>query len=893
MAKRGFLLVVLICIAALAPFHLLTAQNNIVLTLAVPQWREDVFENPEIFDDFKAAHPSVDIVMAPSGDNMYFTPAAYDLEGHLTGATEYAASADVLYVSNDNLSTEATLTGAFLDLSPLAAGDPDLNVEDFFPGAYESFQWDRGLWALPVSMDVQIVIYDPAAFDAAGLAYPDEGWTLDDYANADRLLSEYNDEGEITKPGMAIFGANTYLLRSLLNHGFYDPATSPQQPRFSDADTQALLTSWIQYQEEGLLGNTPIEGSIDFNNIPLQISSPWLLNENFGQPAGSTPKAGALLPGATAGLRVDGFAVSGGTQQPELAYELVKYLTSSPNVINSFFGTSPARRSLVGVESTNEDEIFFRPEYPEEAQAIVDRALENALPASELRYSAYIDRIINLVVQDGQDLSVATTTVEVEAVENLQAAAERRSTTVVAVATPVPTPVLNTGEIALKFGITSFVSPMPNQDRWDQAVADFTSSDPEVKQVILDNEFAPSLTLMAEQFDCFYLPFNNTNSDDINSVLSLDPFLDADFNFDANDIVGNVLSQVERDNRVWAYPLHLQPQVLWYNSETFADSGIPAPENGWTNDAFTDALQSLKIDSDDEIPFQPREFGGNYILMLAAAYGGLPLDYRTDPVTISFTDPTNVEALRQVLDLAREGYIQYNQLANFGGGFGGGGGSQIPIYNETLNQFSFSRFQFQEDGESPQEDPYRITNYPSGSQFTPVTYDIGTAYISATSAAPEACYRWISSLAQRPDLFSAMPARRSQLTSPELMAALGVDLSNFYMQFEQQLQAPNVIEFPSAFGGGNISPGDFITQFWLNRAMDRYVLEDGNLDTELADAEMYAKEYQTCTAGIPPFDPAIFGSQREQINYFRQFFDCATSIDPSLEEVFPDLPETD
>src|SRR5690606_49747 len=131
-----------------------------------------------------------------------------------------AASADVLYVSNDNLSIEATLAGAFLDLSPLAAGDPDLNVEDFFPGAYESFQWDRGLWALPISMDVQIVIYDPAAFDAAGLAYPDEGWTLEDFARADRELSTYGDEGNVTKPGMAMFGANSYLLRSLLSHGF-------------------------------------------------------------------------------------------------------------------------------------------------------------------------------------------------------------------------------------------------------------------------------------------------------------------------------------------------------------------------------------------------------------------------------------------------------------------------------------------------------------------------------------------------------------------------------------------------------------------------------------------------------------------------------------------------
>lgn len=885
--KRGYLFMLLVMLAA--PLHLLAAQNETVVTLAVPQWRENIFDNPNILQRFEAQHPGVKVVLAPSAAEPFYIPAAYDLEQHLNGATEYAASADVLYVANDNLSIEATLAGIFLDLAPLAAGDADLNSGDFFPGAYESFQWNRGLWGLPISMDVQIVIYDPAAFDAAGLPYPDESWTLDDFANAERLLSKFDSEGNITQPGFALFGANTYLMRSLLGHGFYDPNTSPQQPKFSDADTQALLAQWVQYYEEGLLGAASISGSIDFNTIPLQITAPWSLNTSFSPP-GSTPKAGALLPGGTAGLRVDGFAVSSGTQQPELAYELVKFLTSDPAVITGFFGTSPARRSMVGVQPDDEEQVFFRPQYPPEAQAIIDRALENALPASEMRFSAYAERIFNLVTQDGQDLSVAISTVEAEAAGNLQTAAARRSATVVAVATPVPTPVLAAGEIALRFGITSFISPLPNREGWNQAVADFTGSDPQVKHVILDNELGASITQMAEKFDCFYLPYNATNSDDISAVLILDPFLDADFNFNASDVVGSVMAQVRRDNRVRAYPLHLQPQVLWYNSKIFADSGVPAPTNGWTTDAFADALQALKPGPNDPAPFQPREFGGNYILMLAAAYGGLPLDYRTNPVTINFTDPANVEALRQVLDLAKNGYIQYNQLANFGGGFGGGG-SDIPIYNETLNQFSFNRFQSL--GGANIEDPYRIANYPAGSRYTPVTYDIGTAYISAISPAPEACYRWISSLAQRPELFAAMPARRSQLNNPQLASTLGVDLSAFYTQFDAMLQATNAIQFPSSFGGGSVSPGDFITQFWLNRALDRYVLEDGNLETELADAEMFAKEYQTCTAAIPPFDPANFRSQRQQINYFRQFLDCATRIDPSLSEVFPQLPETE
>lgn len=882
MAKRSFVVLLLLCIGLMVPLHLLSAQQETILTLSVPAWREDIYDEPGFFAEFEAQF-GAKVVLVQANEETFFAPAAYDLEQHLESAENYASSADVLYVSNDNLSIEATRAGLFLDLTPLTSGDPNLNPEDFFASAYESFQWDRGVWGLPVSMDVQIIIYDPAAFDAARLEYPNESWTLDDYANADRLLTEYDEDGAVTLPGFGLFGSNRYLLRSLLGHGFFDPNGVPQQPRFTDSDTLALLASWIQYQEEGLLGGAELTGDFDFQEIPLTISGPFELTTMF-RPGNAPVKAGALLPGGTAGLRVEGFAVSAGTNQPELAYELTKWLTSEARVVNSFFGTSPARRSMVGVEPEEGDEFFFRPEYSDETQALIDSALENALSTSELRFADYIDRIVSLVRDDGQDLSAASTTVEAEAAENLQIALDRRGAAVLAVPTPVPTPVLSAGEVSLNFGMTMFINPLPNQDRWDQVIAEFTASDPEVRQIVIDSDFTPSLTQMAEEFDCFYLPYNAVNADDIDSVLSLDPFLDADLNFDSGDIIGNVLAQMERDNRTWAYPLNLQPSVLWYQSELFAEAGIPAPDSGWTTDSFIDALRSLKIDSDDPVPFQPREFGGNYILMLAAAFGGLPIDYRTQPPTLNFADPANIEALRQVLDLAKAGYIQYSELATFGGGFGGGG-SDIPIYNETLSPFSFNRFQFQGEG-AETEDPYRITSYPAGSQYTPVTYSIGTAYISASSLNPEACYRWISSLSEHPELFMAMPARRSQLNNPEMVAALGVDLSAFYQQYEAQLQAPNVIEFTSAFGGGNTSPGDFITQFWLNRAMDRYVMEDANLETELAEAGLFASDYQTCIADIPPFDPANFTNQEEQINYFRQFTDCAISVDPSMEEIF-------
>src|SRR5690606_27665356 len=159
------------------------------------------------------------------------------------------------------------------------------------------------------------------------------------------------------------------------------------------------------------------------------------------------------------------------TQYPELAYELAKYLTYNVQLANGLFGIAPARRSLEGVEPTGNGgaQIVRIPgNLSPETQALVDQALANALPVAEMRYSDYVMSALNAVVEDGLDATTALRDAEAAAVTNLQSAADRRSTTTVFVATPVPDIVLQPGEVELKFGMTSFVQPMPNQELWEQ-----------------------------------------------------------------------------------------------------------------------------------------------------------------------------------------------------------------------------------------------------------------------------------------------------------------------------------------------------------------------------------------------------------------------------------------
>jgi hypothetical protein len=73
----------------------------------------------------------------------------------------------------------------------------------------------------------------------------------------------------------------------------------------------------------------------------------------------------------------------------------------------------------------------------------------------------------------------------------------------------------------------------------------------------------------------------------------------------------------------------------------------------------------------------------------------------------------------------------------------------------------------------------------------------------------------------------------------------------------------------------------------LERAYDRYVLENADLDQELNTAQAFASSYLECTANVPPFSPGL--SEADFANAFRPYAQCAVGVDSSLEPIFRGL----
>ncbi|HLY26330.1 MAG TPA: extracellular solute-binding protein [Aggregatilineales bacterium] len=863
------MLTVLIGTAALsiAPTGVQAQSNGVTLTIALPSFMSaSDAQYQAVMQPFEAAHPGVTIKVVSK--DPILPPPAEGLDTYLKDLHDYMTSADVVYVDSNVITPEGTRAGYFLDLASLAAGDKTLNSDDFYPAAWKAFQWDHGQWALPTGSDALVMGYKASAFDAAGVAYPNGKWTLDDLANALRKLSLKDASGAITRA--ALFapdrGERGTLLQSLIAGSLFDSTTIPDTLHLDTPAAEKVLDAWQQFQNEGLFNS-------DMTSAPLVIL-PTAILSRMPRIANANNEAWAIspLPGGQVGLSVNGFAVSAGTQHPNEAYALAAYATTRPEAMG--FNASPARKSVSPTANQAQGPgpgpaASLSPDL----QALLNQALANGLNNSDLRYGDYLNLALSKMSSGNTDAHTALQSVEAQAAQDQQTAISDKATTNVVVNTPVPV-VAAPGKITLNFGIASFVRPFPNLDQWQKLAQDFAASDPQVGLVNIDTNAPQDFTQSATNYDCFLLPYNAVPGARLSNILNVDPFLDADKTFDKADVVGNVLDQLKQDGKTWALPLMISPEMLSYDSQLFAKANIPEPTNGWTISAFMDALKALRTDP-TKPSFNAFAPGGTYLLMLIAANGGLPLDYRTNPPTINFTDPATVQAIQQVLDLAKNGTIKYNALSGTGGIFLRTGPQQAPITTRSL-------LPLPKGGPvgATTADTYKAALYPSGTQYNAVSYSISTGYISSNAQNPDACYRWLRTISQHPELFDSMPAFRSLIASPATAAGQGADAVAVYQQIDAMLKDSKTIIFPSMFQAG-ASPAGFLLEHWLYEAFDNYVQNSADLNASLKTAQTYAQAFQQCTATIAPGNAT---SSPADDTYRKAFLDCAVKADSRLKD---------
>ncbi|OHD54750.1 MAG: hypothetical protein A2Y33_01895 [Spirochaetes bacterium GWF1_51_8] len=83
--------------------------------------------------------------------------------------------------------------------------EPDFNVGDFYPALMEKFTFEGTLYGVPKDWTSFVLYYNMDMFDKAGLSYPDDTWTWEDFLNAAKKLTvDYNGDKKIDQYGFII-----------------------------------------------------------------------------------------------------------------------------------------------------------------------------------------------------------------------------------------------------------------------------------------------------------------------------------------------------------------------------------------------------------------------------------------------------------------------------------------------------------------------------------------------------------------------------------------------------------------------------------------------------------------------------------------------------------------
>ncbi len=91
---------------------------------------------------------------------------------------------------------------ALLDIMPLVKEDPDMDLGIYFPKLLAIHQFDDKLYGLPNDFTPLVIYYNKDMFNEAGLDYPKDGWTWEDFlATAKGLTRDTDGDGKIDQYG--------------------------------------------------------------------------------------------------------------------------------------------------------------------------------------------------------------------------------------------------------------------------------------------------------------------------------------------------------------------------------------------------------------------------------------------------------------------------------------------------------------------------------------------------------------------------------------------------------------------------------------------------------------------------------------------------------------------
>ncbi|MBI5353892.1 MAG: sugar ABC transporter substrate-binding protein [Chloroflexi bacterium] len=151
----------------------------------------------KLVDSFKQKNPAIQVELIQ-------IPGQSDYRKRLAADIAAGKPADVVLINYRRFATFAN-AGALEPLGDRLQNSTQIKEADFYPQAIQSFKWKGEQTCIPQNISSLVVYYNKDLFDQAGVAYPANGWTWDDFtAAAQALTKDSNSDGETDQFGAGV-----------------------------------------------------------------------------------------------------------------------------------------------------------------------------------------------------------------------------------------------------------------------------------------------------------------------------------------------------------------------------------------------------------------------------------------------------------------------------------------------------------------------------------------------------------------------------------------------------------------------------------------------------------------------------------------------------------------
>ncbi|QRN85277.1 sugar ABC transporter substrate-binding protein [Clostridia bacterium] len=229
--------------------------------------------------------------------------------------------------------------GLLMDLTEKFNENPELlDDSKYRTNLYDAFTFNGQKIATINGADTILLFYNKSMFDDAGIAYPNDDWTWDDFVAAATALTKQDENGKTIQYGVSI--DDGYSLEEVFTFSYgaswYDDMNLPTEVTFDSPETieglQLMQDLIHKYKvapsnsDKDILG-----GSFDSGKIAMDFSGVWAVVfrkdiedfdwglANIPVPEGQDRKNPALYAG---------YAISKTTENYDLSWEFAKFMQS-------------------------------------------------------------------------------------------------------------------------------------------------------------------------------------------------------------------------------------------------------------------------------------------------------------------------------------------------------------------------------------------------------------------------------------------------------------------------------------------------------------------------------------------------------------------------------------